>query len=725
MKGEPVQGFFAANTHFISHYEIKVNGGPVSHRLSTQLSSNEWAMTGAILKSGDTGNLPEGKIPRGSIEVRMLRRIDQGWTELIFIKNNGVPKRKVELEVSLSCPISDQEFSEEMKNAKTDLKTGVVPKASKANEKLSLFFEKSFGKRKNTPSEELSTMYGEKAPRDGQPVTRSLEILTRVKAGNPSVKVQIKAGKTSFIRANAMLEAREELCLEIRYSPRINETVLTAPELDSLDPLPRESRKPENSFSITSSNSTLNLILGQAIVDLEDLKLPIFGETPLKKAECLAYSAGIPRYIGFFGRDNLITAWQSPLFGTEIYESVLKRLALLQGVKRDDWRDEEINRLPHERRLDPRSETGKINRQLYYGDVTSTPFWILALSRLYHWTGKRELLTKHQTTVLRCCDWIISRLKEGGGLIYYAPADKKSSDENRNQAWKDSGDAIVDHEGRVAVPPLAVAEVQSYAYQALNEAHELLKLAQPGKNHSHLLTEAQALKKRFNQDFWVEKNRFYAIAVAPKGKAINAKASNIGHCFHSGIMSSGRARDVVNGLMKEDLFSGWGIRTLSADNPGYDPFSYHRGSVWPVENALIAHGLAGGGFQAEAERIITAQFAVAALFQQMRLPEVISGHFRTPLNPTPGLYNFANLLQAWSVSAVAQNIQTLLGIRPRADQNRLYLNPHLPVWLQWVELKNLKVGSHFLDIRFWRDDRGKSHWKLLSRPSEIELLPDP
>lgn len=250
-----------------------------------------------------------------------------------------------------------------------------------------------------------------------------------------------------------------------------------------------------------------------------------------------------------------------------------------------------------------------------------------------------------------------------------------------------------------------------------------MRIIGAGSDYANLLYQAQALKERFNREFWVKKQQFYAVALDGKRRAVAAKASNVGHCLDTGIVDEDRIAAVVNTLMGDTLFSGWGIRTLSSDNPGYDPFSYHRGAVWPVENAFIANGLMRMGFHTEANRLITAQMSVTAVFQHMRLPEVLSGHPRTPRTPIPGIYNFGNLLQAWSVSSIAQHLQTMLGIIPRADRGELYLDPHLPDWLQWIELKNLKVGSSVLHLRFWRDTEGLSHWKPLSSSTHLRILP--
>lgn len=720
MHGDPMQGFYSAESQMLSHYEMKINGKPIRHRLTVQLSSNEWASNGSMLGSGDEGNLPEGTLPAGSVEVRILRRIDQGMTERVIIKNNGCIKNKIRFELSLVCPMRDSQFEDEMKREGSLPRRGLVARPFPAQDYLGLRFKKSFGPRKNSPTEEFRRLYGKHTPKNGELISRELEIKVRPLSGSPRSKIKIRCGKVNVIQVDSVLESRRELVLEFLYEPIANGHRLRAPGLTHLEPLPLErSDIPPEGVQIETSNSTLNLILGQAITDLRSLVLPVFGETEDPEAQKLdAFIAGVPRYLGLFGRDNLITSWQSALIADDMCDSVLSRLAALRGTRKVDWRDEEVDRLPHEQRVDPYAEIGVTNREIYYGDVTSTPFWILALASHYRWHGAMNDLKKHEDTLRSCLRWIRTRLKQGHGFIYYAPALPGHPDENRNQAWKDSGDAIVDADGRIRVPPLALVEIQAYAYQALNEGARILELL-GDSDTDELFKEASALKERFNRVFWVPELNFYALALDRHRKPLKSKASNVGHALTTGILDDGRVDAVVKGLISEDMFSGWGIRTLSKLNPAYDPFSYHRGSVWPVENAFIADGFAVHGYHDESNSVSTAQFSLAAMFEHLRLPEVISGHDRETNSPVPALYTYTNLLQAWSVSAIAQHLQIMLGVRPRADQGVLYLNPHLPEWLSWVELKNVTFRGCKLHLRFWRSSDGRSHWNVLHNPGRV------
>jgi glycogen debranching enzyme len=417
----------------------------------------------------------------------------------------------------------------------------------------------------------------------------------------------------------------------------------------------------------------------------------------------------------------VVSAWQASLLAPSLLDSALNRVAAYRGVRRDDWRDEELHRLPHERRLGPASETGKTNRSLYYGDVAATPFWIIALANGFRWSGDRGFLERHREAFEDCLNWVVWRLEQGKGFIYYAPALPGSIDSNQNQGWKDSSDAIVDGQGRVCFPPLALPEIQSHAYHALNEAALIYEIFAEADRADSLRGLAAQLKERFNHEFWMPEKRFIALALDGQKRKIDAIASNAGHCLVSGILEADRYSSVIERLLSPRMFSGWGIRTLDSENPAFDPFSYHRGSVWPVENATIAYGMSRAGFKAEALQVIGAQLGIATLFQHMRLPEVFSGHQRSEEVPIPGLYPYANLLQAWSVTALSLHLQSILGIEPLASLNTLILDPLLPEWLPWVELRDLRIGQSSVHLRFSRNEEGETQIEVLENVGGLRI----
>ena len=729
MESRPLEGFFYAGTQLVTHYQIRVNGHKLVRTFAIQSAANQWSSVFLVPGTMEQGNLPAGRIPEGSVELRILRSVDRGWLESIRLFNYGSDKRKLLLEIELGCPIGDVEFEEEMKEEDKARSEGILPEIEWENGFPKLHYMREFGLRKRAPTEELKRLYGERAPVDGQEVARGVDVRFRtMQDASSNVRFDVKPGKITCIAMVVTLSRHGYVDLCTDFSPHVDgrtfEHSITGAPL--IEPIPKE--KPELSDRTTiirTGNSTLNMILAQAQADMESLALPTFGTQHDDDERMGGFNAGVPRYIGIFCRDTLTTAWQSALFSPRFMESALSRVGVFRGVKWDSWRDEEPDRIPHERRLNPKAALGDSNRELYYGDVPSTPFWIVTLAATYNWTGDRDLLHKHKDTLEACCRWMERKLQEGNGFVYYAPALPDNDQLNRHHAWKDSGDAIVDGRGRVCVPPLATVEIQAYCFGAFLSAAGLALAMGKVNRAREFYDQAIQLKKRFNDVFWMPERRFFAMALDGDGRPVDAIGSNIGHCLCTGIIDEDKTADVVRGLVRPEMFSGWGIRTLSSDNPAYDPFSYHRGSVWPVENSTIAWGLAGCGYLKEAHELIGAQLGLATLFPNMRLPEVFSGHERSENYPAPGLYPQANLLQAWSVSAISLYLQILVGIRAFAPIKTLLVKPILPEWLPWVELRGLRVGKATVDLRFWRDDQGRSHWKVLSKRGFLVVLEQP
>jgi len=571
---------------------------------------------------------------------------------------------------------------------------------------------------------ELRRIAGDKAPKDGDPVTRGI-VIRLSSQDKQAIEANVERGHISKLELTLSMSEKESVDLNLHFLPEIDGELMEYPDSTSpmIEPVPHDQVDlSDHQTKIITGNSTLNLLVAQAQLDLQNLRLPPFGPEKNFPGPANAFNAGIPRYIGIFSRDILTTAWQASLFSPKYLEPALTRVGLYRGVRHDPWRDEEPDRIPHERRLNPKAALGETNRELYYGDVAATPFWIATLAAAYNWTGDRGLLKRHAETLESCCRWMEVRLKEGDGFIYYAPEIPDSEQANHHQSWKDSGEAIVDSNGRIRNPPLATAEIQGYCFLALLSASELALALGHLKRAAELVKEARALKKRFNHKFWMPEKKFFAMALDKDRKPIDSIASNIGHCLGIGIIDEDKIDPVVKRLFAPDMFSGWGIRTLSSNNPSYDPFSYHRGSVWPVENSTIAAGVAVTGYVDEALELIGSQLALATLFEKMRLPEVISGHERSPEYPVPGLYPQANLLHAWSVSAISLYIQILVGIRAFAPIRTLLVKPVLPDWLPWIEIHELHVEHAVVSLRFWRDSRGKSHWKILHREGTLFVL---
>jgi glycogen debranching enzyme len=726
LSSQPLQGFFFAGTRLVTQYRLKVNEKPLLRTFSIQGAANQWCGVFMVPGTLTQGRLEDLQIAEGSAEVSIRRHVETEWHETIRVRSHSHQPRSVQLELELACPVWDVEFEEEMKSESETHQEELVPSVSWEKGLPSLVFERSFGFRKNAPTSELKSLLGESAPKEGDEVRRGLFIqMALINSEACQTRVELLSGKVSTLRLSATLAPRAWFELSLCFQPTLSgeKAVAAGAETDPILPLPRgRSDQPLGNTVIRTGNSTLNQIISQAQVDLELLKLR---PDPRQEKGSYTFSAGIPRYIGVFGRDTLTTAWQSAFFSPRFLDPALSLTGSLRGVRPNAWRDEEPGRILHERRLNPLAALGESNREIYYGDVASTPFWIVTLAAAYNWTGEKDLLKRHFETFQSCVRWMRRRLQEGNGFVYYAPALPNVPGSNPNQAWKDSDDAIVDGQGRNRKPPHAAAEIQGYCYLAFFSAAEISLAMGNFRQAWEFVQEARALKKRFNQAFWVPEKRFFALALDQKGKPIDAIASNIAQCLGTGLIDQDKLEPVIEKLFSPEMFSGWGIRTLSSDNPAYDPFSYHRGSVWPVENSTISAGLAVCGFTREALELVGAQLALATLFPNMRLPEVISGHERCEEYPVPGLYPQANLLQSWSVSAISLYLQILFGIRPFAPIQTLLIKPVLPEWLPWAEVHGLRVGKATVSLRFWRDQKGKSHWRVLRRSGFLVILEQP
>jgi len=239
------------------------------------------------------------------------------------------------------------------------------------------------------------------------------------------------------------------------------------------------------------------------------------------------------------------------------------------------------------------------------------------------------------------------------------------------------------------------------------------------------LQKARDLKARFNEKFWLDDLQFIALGLDSQGRPIRSITSNPGHCLASGIVDDARVPVIADRLMRDDLFSGWGIRTLSSSNPAYNPYSYHRGSVWPVEQGTFVLGFVRYGLHHHAERLTRAQFDTAALFDFCRLPELLAGHQRDARHPFPALYPQANSPQAWSASALVMMVQSLLGLYPYAPLHLLLVDPRLPEWLPELTLSNLRVGQAQVDLRFFRTEDGASDYRVLDVRGPLHVVRQP
>jgi glycogen debranching enzyme len=323
------------------------------------------------------------------------------------------------------------------------------------------------------------------------------------------------------------------------------------------------------------------------------------------------------------------------------------------------------------------------------------------------------LLKEFRKVAEACLHWIDNYGDlDGDGFQEYKTY---SSLGYENIGWKDAGDSVVYANGKQVKQPKGLCELQGYVYDAKLRMAEIFEVL-GDKAHAQALTQqAETLKQKFNEVFWMENEGCFAYGLDPDKKQITSIASNPGHCLWSGIADQQKAERTAKRLLQPDMWSGWGIRTLSQKNPAYNPFSYQNGSIWPHDNGIIAAGFKRYGLTDEANKVIRGIFDAALRFEAYRLPEVFAGlqrHGRT--TDFPAIYpGGANIPQAWASGCIFHMVQTILGLRADAPNKRLYVNPKLPIWLPSIELQNLDVGSCKLQIRFWREG-DKSRWEVLN-----------
>jgi glycogen debranching enzyme len=429
---------------------------------------------------------------------------------------------------------------------------------------------------------------------------------------------------------------------------------------------------------------------GQA--DLRALAVK-FGEQPAFLA------AGAPWFMTLFGRDTLVTTLMSGIDANGLAEGCLEALGHLQGTRRDDFRDEEPGKIPHELRRGELTRRGELPYSPYYGTHDAPALYCLALWSAWRWRGGRDLLERHFDTAraaLRWCDEMGDR--DGDGLQEYATRSRKGY---RNQGWKDAGDAIVDADGREAKLPIATVELQAYLYAARLAMAELSQ-ARGDANEAHALRQRAAqLRSAVEERFWLEDRKFYALALDGDKRPMDAITSNPGHLLWCGLASRERAALTARRLLEEDMFSGWGLRTLSSRNPAYNPLSYQLGSVWPHDTLIASAGLWRYGLRDEACRLIKAVLDAAQALEDDRLPELLCGFDAANGMPVP--YEQANIPQAWAAAVPLLATELFLGLVADAPRARCFVAPWLPPWLPRLRVRGIRIGPGRFDISIGRE----------------------
>jgi len=656
----PTMGLFADDTRFLSCWVLRINGAR-----PLQLSSRkvEYYSAAFFLRNPAVGDLAHDEI-----SIARERFIGDSMQEHVVVSNHA--QRRVAFDLSLEI---GNDFADIFAVKAYDFSLGdpdhaeplpaPVPPVYEADDNQFVFAVSDNGFNGLT-----QVVLSERGEADGSTVTYRIEL-------EPRETWRLRADvipATDGLRTAVHLAERrfgEELA---RVRASLAAWRLRVPQL-------------------RASWDDLGQSFRQSVADLSSLRMD---EDPRVPGQLPA--AGMPWFMTVFGRDTLITCLQTLLFGPELAQNALAVLAELQARDDDPECDAEPGKIVHEVRHGKGAEAWFAR---YYGTVDATPLFLVLLSEAWRWTDDAGLVRDLREPALRALEWIDAEGDlDGDGFVEYR---RRSERGLVNQSWKDSGDSQLFRDGRPASVPIAPCEVQGYVYDAKQRVAELAReVWRERELADRLEREAAELRDRFDEAFWCEaRGGYYALALDGEKQRVDSLTSNIGHLLWSGIVPDGRVDAIVDQLMGEELWSGWGVRTMSSGDAGFNPLAYHNGTVWPHDNSLIAWGLARYGRWAEAQRIVRRLLNASSYFDH-QLPEVFAGFARTD-TPFPIPYPTAARPQAWAAGTPVLLLQLLLGLVP--DRRRHVLGttapPDIPSWAGSVRLTGVRAFDKAWDVQ--------------------------
>lgn len=658
------EGLYFNDTRYLSELRLLVNGTqPVLLSSSDELRYS--AVVDATNADLQLGHLA---VPQQTINVQRLMAIRDRLFVRIRLRNFGLDSIEVDVRLLLGADFADM-FEVRGKRRRT--RRGLMLDPSRTDEGVTLGYVGRDEVRRET------TIALDPPP-------GRLELLAKqVRASWP---VELPPGKSKTLLATIGPSEGGRTRRRLKMDTALEQTE-------------REHRSWKDACTrIETDNEVFDRLVRASIGDLKALMMP--APDPQRPGEPIL-AAGIPWYVALFGRDSLLTCYESLMLNTDIARRTLLLLARLQARTDDPWRDAEPGKIPHEVRSGELAGAGLIPHTPYYGTADATPLFLMLAAAYYRWTADLETMTALRPALDTALNWIDEHGdRDGDGFVEYK---RRSRGGLRNQGWKDSEDCIVHADGSLAEPPIALVEVQGYVYLAKLRIADVYERLGDLSRAAELHRQAEDLKSAFNEAFWNPEEGFFALALDGRKQQVRSVSSNPGHCLYCGIVDSDKATATAERLMAPDMFCGWGVRTLSSDSPAYNPMSYHKGSVWPHDNAIVAAGLKRYGFDAEVQRIMSALFDVASGSRDFRLPELYCGFDRSEMN-IPVAYPVACSPQAWATAVPFMLLQANLGISPHASEGTLNVNqPQLPEWIRHLELDGMRVGDSSISLAFYRD----------------------
>jgi glycogen debranching enzyme len=711
ISGGPDQGFFVDETRLVSDYRLRIDGQPLFPVALSNVDQHSWLGYYIVSPPGvgrARANVFEPtQAAQHTLEVRVSRFVGDGMHEDLDLTNFTQQNIAVDLTVTVDADFADQQEigSERQQHGTRTSVWRCLPEGGQL----------TFDYR----AEHRSDHAGERS-------SASIHRAITLRIENATSPLRFEDGRIHF-RVRLAPQQRWHAC--VKWLPMIDERQLTPYySCYSFDggehasgQASRTYLRETTAFSVPGTHTLQHTVieaLEQGKRDLAALRLFDLDEDP----RSWTVAAGLPMYVALFGRDTLTTAWEAALLGPELMRGSLAELARWQGQKFDDWRDEQPGRMLHEAHTGPLAALNITPKARDYSGVTAANFYPFVLAQLWHWTGSKESVAPYLEAAVRSLQWLRTAGLHEDGFIQYQT---RSPQGLKNQSWKDSGDALVYEDGSQVPTPIATCEEQGITYATLLNMAEVLWWFDRKDEAKDLHRTAIELKKRFNDAYWMPDLNCFAMALDPDKRQVRSIGSNPIHCVATGIAAEELAIPTLERMFAADMFSGWGVRTLSADHPAYDPYSYHRGTVWPVEHGPLAVALYRYGQHDRLHQVCQTQFELASLFEFGRLPECVSGHARDAEHPFPALYPDANSPQAWSATTPFTLLQVMLGLQPFAPLRMLFIDPQLPAWLPEITLTGLRVADAAVTIRFYRTADGRSDYEICEQRGRLHVIRQP
>ncbi|HYZ91926.1 MAG TPA: glycogen debranching N-terminal domain-containing protein [Actinomycetota bacterium] len=629
---DQAHGFFFRDTRFLSRWTLKANGSPLDV-LSTD--ENQY-FTAQFFLVPPTGTVDENP----TVSIIRKRSIGDGFHEDVTVINHGADPLEVELRLEAHADFADL-FEVKDALAKKGKTSALIERDT-----LVLVYKRDDFRRETRI----------RASKEADIDERGFTFRVRVDAHDEWNTCIFVQPVTESAKAIKYRHDDEEAKPNIGMS--LAEFLAAAPQLETdWDPLEH--------------------IYERSLIDLAALRF----ETTLFPGQPMP-AAGLPWFMTVFGRDSLLTSFQALPFTPELAETTLRVLARYQATELDDFRDAEPGKILHEIRFGELTHFDERPHSPYYGTADATPLFLVLLDEYERWTGDAELVRELEPIARAALRWIDEHGdRDGDGYVEY---ERRNTDTGlENQCWKDSWDSIRFADGAIAKGPIATCEIQGYVYDAkVRSARLAREIWGDEELADRLEAEAENLRRRFNEDFWLNQRECYALALDGEKRPVDSITSNVGHLLWSGIVPEERADRLAEHLVGDALFSGWGVRTMAEGEGGYNPIRYHNGTVWPHDNSLIAHGLARYGFRDEAAKIALATLEAATFFRY-RLPEVFAG-YRRGRTSFPVEYPTASSPQAWATGTPLLLLRVLLGLEPAGSTD-----PMLPDQIGHIELSGL------------------------------------